>query len=577
MEQQQGRNWLSEGLETLLGTLPADRDSSVPDFDIIIVGSGYGAAVAASRLAGRRKASGAPLSIALLERGREYLPGSFPSSLSDLAGHARGSAPINDKVFGTREGLFDIRSHGPINALVANGLGGGSLINAGVMEQPLDTVFDERWPTPLRGGAGLACHYVRMRRELGASLPPKNAADALADPSGNDERNRISRHAEVAAKPLAKTESLRKLGTGREFREADITVAMVDGPNNSGVEMQRCRLCGDCATGCNFGAKESLDLNMLVRARRQGVKVVTGVTVLSLARPAQLWELQLTYTDPLLAARHGGPDTLRAGQVILAAGSFGSTEILLRSQAAGLAVSGQLGKRFSGNGDMIAVGYGHDDPVNAIADESESYDERRIGPTITGVVDLRREDGELPPVVVEEMAVPGPMRRVFEELYTTADCLQGLTEADCEPHVRGNPSADPLAVDPHKLRRTAVYAVIGDDDGDGELRLRTDFQQDSDGALDVRWPQLPNHPLFAQQLQWLETLKRDSGSGGRIIGNPLWNPLPSSMDFMLGEQRGPLTTVHPLGGCIMADDAAHGVVNHRGQVFSGQVGDDVYQ
>ena len=58
--------------------------------------------------------------------------------------------------------------------------------------------------------------------------------------------------------------------------------------------------------------------------------------------------------------------TLEADVVILAAGTLGSTEILLRSAAAGLPVSDRLGQRFSANGDIIAFGYGGDQVVNAI-------------------------------------------------------------------------------------------------------------------------------------------------------------------------------------------------------------------
>ena len=79
----------------------------------------------------------------------------FPSGLSTLAGHARVSVPTKTRVVGNRDGLFDIRAGGDINALVANGLGGGSLINAGVMEIPRPEVFDERWPEALRGRVAL--------------------------------------------------------------------------------------------------------------------------------------------------------------------------------------------------------------------------------------------------------------------------------------------------------------------------------------------------------------------------------------------------------------------------------------
>ena len=61
-------------------------------------------------------------------------------------------------------------------------------------------------------------------------------------------------------------------------------------------------------------------------------------------------------------------------------------------------------------------------------------------------------------------------------------------------------------------------------------------------------------------------LRRASAAAGEHVTNPLWSP-------MLRES---LVTVHPLGGCAMADDGAHGVVDHRGRVFTG-AGDEVYE
>lgn len=557
----QGSKWLSEGLETLLAEKAARGDGEEGlDFDIVIIGSGYGGALAASRLAGRRGSDGKALRVAVLERGEEYLPGKFPSSLSTLATHARFSTPLNKKVSGTRHGLFDIRNHGPINALVASGLGGGSLINAGVMEEPKQTVFDQRWPAVLRDGSALKEYYKDVRKELGAA--------------SEESLNTISKHPDLYARGLDKTRSLQKLG-GKDFREAAITVALQEGPNNAGVQMNKCKLCGDCATGCNFGAKDSLDLNLLVEARRRKARLITGALVLGLEKKTEFWSLSVSYTDPTLAKRQGAPVELRAGKVILAAGSFGSTEILLRSRSDELAFSAKLGERFSGNGDMIAVGYNHKDRVNAVADESEDYHNRRVGPTITGVIDLRKDDSDYP-VVVEEMAVPGPMRRSFEELYTTTASLQGLVEVDKSQHQDGNPARDPFAVDPDAIAHTALYAVIGDDGGDGKISLRKDFEQGSDGAIAVEWPDLPENPLFPAQIKKLEALRDTSGSGGRILANPLWSPLPQSLGFMLGMQKGPLMTVHPLGGCIMADDASQGVVDDLGRVFSGVDGNTVH-
>ena len=84
---------------------------------------------------------------------------------------------------------------------------------------------------------------------------------------------------------------------------------------------------------------------------------------------APVWQLHVVHTDEKLRRRQGTPTLVRARRVILAAGTFGSTEILLRSQGQGLALSHKLGHQVSSNGDLIAAAYGGKMPVNGVADE----------------------------------------------------------------------------------------------------------------------------------------------------------------------------------------------------------------
>ena len=117
---------------------------------------------------------------------------------------------------------------------------------------------------------------------------------------------------------------------------------------------------------------------------------------------------------------------IRARKVVLAAGTLGSTEILLRSRDLGLHVSDMLGKRCSTNGDMLIADYATAAAVHTVADETVQPSTRAIGPTITGVVDLRATDG----VVIEEMSVPAGLRIAFSEVFATVNTLHGLAEAD---------------------------------------------------------------------------------------------------------------------------------------------------
>lgn len=227
------------------------------NFDVVIVSSGYGGAVAAATLAGATKANGTPATVCVLERGREYLPGGFPSGAAALAGHLRWSVPGAAGSQGKAEGLFDLRLGPDANALLANGLGGGSLIDAGVMLQP---------------DAGTIAR-------LGIGSPDLQAcfddARALLD---TPESNTIERHpAHAAGTHPLKFHALKQLANtmpdGSVLSAVPISVAMADGPNSVGVTMGACIQCGDCATGCNHNAKLSLDTNLLVSSNGDMIAV----------------------------------------------------------------------------------------------------------------------------------------------------------------------------------------------------------------------------------------------------------------------------------------------------------------
>lgn len=556
--------WLSQGWESVLhglrsGELPPDEAGC--HCDVLILGSGYGGAMAAAELAGSRLPDGRLARVWVLERGQERLPGSFPSELGELPGHVRISRAGHSGVSGRRDGLFDLRIQPDVCALVGNGLGGGSLINAGVMDWPDAAVFAQaHWPAAIRAEqAELAQQAGEIAQRLGARVAgqPNGVASAGCAP----QRFRAF-------------EALSGPGT---LREAPITVALKPQASGDGVQLDACLHCGDCATGCNHNAKVSLDTNLLARARRLGARVVTGATACQLSPAADAWDVAVAHTDEQAQRREGRPHTLRTRRVIVAAGTLGSTELLLRSRSAGLPLSPRLGERFSGNGDMIAVlhdvhdQHGQGVQVNGVADESSAPLSRGVGPTITGILE-QKQAGDLPHVV-EDLAIPGPLRRLFEEVFQTAHALHTLDEADRSEHTGQAEEPDPLAPSQAVTRRSMAVALIGHDDADGWLRLRPAAQDPTtaDGQLDIAWPTLRQDPRFEARQRALQAHCEQRGWRTRVLPNPAWRPLPDTLEDLFGRQRGPLLTVHPLGGCAMGDDATCGVVNNLGEVFDPRV------
>jgi cholesterol oxidase len=122
-------------------------DQMAPEYDVVVIGSGYGGAITANRLAraGRR--------VCVLERGIERQPGDFPEGPTDGLAEMQGDWP--ERRIGSRTALFDFRINPDISVLSGCGLGGTSLINASVAIPPDERVWaDPRWPEALRNDEG---------------------------------------------------------------------------------------------------------------------------------------------------------------------------------------------------------------------------------------------------------------------------------------------------------------------------------------------------------------------------------------------------------------------------------------
>lgn len=543
--------------------------------DVVIVGSGYGGSVAAEALAGLHKAGPdgktVPISVCVLERGKEYLPGEFPDRFENLPAHLRRSN--GSTVDGNPEGLFDLRTGSDVMALVANGVGGGSLINAGVLLEPTLSDFVPGTEAYKLVDSLKGAWYRKAIRALGGRLP-------------NGEKNSIDLHPD--AHELRKAAALKTLGG--QFDSPPISVAMSERSNDANVQLSACNLCGDCMSGCNVGAKDSLDTNLLERAARAGAKVYSGASVLSLERHRhgkhEIWTLHVVHTDARLQRRETGPARIRARRVILAAGTLGSTEILLRSRTDKLIFSPRLGQGFSCNGDNLSAVHGLQDPTQSCADEDQPLDRRTVGPTITGSTTMHTLCTATPGTParrsfqLQEFSVPGPMKRLFEELVTTAKVFNDLPLSDSTRH--GGESAhalDPVAVDDEAMQRTLLVGTIGHDAADGLLVLPRPLPPRKEpapqGTIGICWPDARHGARLDAAHQEVQlavaALKRKGKSSPTLVANPMWRLLPKKLESLAPQSRGPVLTVHPLGGCrIGPRDASQdcaGVVDAFGRVY----------
>ena len=116
-------------------------------------------------------------------------------------------------------------------------------------------------------------------------------------------------------------------------------------------------------TGCNVGAKNTVYMNYLPLAKLGGAHIFTQTTVHNVEKSNEGWAVNVTHHKNRFTSENA---TLTARNVVLAAGTLGSTEILLRSQAKGLSLAPGIGSRFGGNGDFFGAAYNSNQITNDV-------------------------------------------------------------------------------------------------------------------------------------------------------------------------------------------------------------------
>jgi cholesterol oxidase len=511
-------------------------------FDAVVVGSGFGGAVMAYRL------SEAGLRVCVLERGRAYPPGSFPRTPRGM----RDNRWVPNE---GRFGLFDYWTFRDFDALVASGLGGGSLIYANVLMRK-----DERWfvKEDVRSGgyeywpvtrSELDPHYDRVEAMLRPQRYPFDRAPYSSTPKTSaffDAANGLGMEPFLPNLAITFANDAEPPVPGEPIREAH--------SNLHGRTRDTCRLCGECDVGCNYGSKNTLDFNYLSEAQRLGAEIWTGCEVVRLeVRRQGGYEVHYR-RHPIDGDR--GPSkpemlTVDSDRLILAAGSLGSTLLLLRNRSVLPRLSKRLGSRFCGNGDL--VGY------VVSANRLEGGQEPRVfdpsyGPVITSALRVGDAlDGEKGRgFYLEDAGFPAHLTWVLQMLDAPATLFQYARQrllGRRHPDGTKRPGSTLLL---SLLTRTQYSAGvlpllgIGRDVPDGQMGLR-------DGKLDVRWRKQASDAYY-QRVRGLSKRMADE-LGGRYFYGPR---------FFLG--RG--ITVHPLGGCPMGRNEQEGVVDADGQAFN---------
>lgn len=300
--------------------------SAVANYDVIVVGSGFGGSVAALRLTEKG------YRVAVLEAGRRFADQEFAETSWDLRRY----------LWAPRLGCFGIqRVHllRDVMILAGAGVGGGSLVYANTLYRPLEPFYtDRQWAHITDWEAELAPHYDQASRMLGVATNP------TITPSDEVMRK-------VAA-DLGVADTFRPTPVGVYFGKPGETV---DDPYFGGVGPRRtgCTECGSCMTGCRVGAKNTLVKNYLYLAERAGARVFPLTTVTAV-RPGRggRFEVEVRRTG---SSTRRYRRTLHADQVVLAAGTWGTQRLLHRMRDTGALphLSPRLGELTRTNSEAI--------------------------------------------------------------------------------------------------------------------------------------------------------------------------------------------------------------------------------
>ncbi len=528
------------------GRISRDFVHAPDEHNILIIGSGYGGGVAAARL------SRAGQKVTVLERGREVQAGQFPKDMMHGIKQMQVTLSRTGETYGTVDGLYDFRISDNVNAFIGCGLGGTSLINANVAIEA-DPRSLAHWPAPYNTPGALDPYYALAREMLGSTPYP-------------------------ADRTLPKLDAMAQVAKEMDLtlERPDINVTFEGGHNFAGVWQKPCVDCGDCVSGCNVGAKNTVDRTYLADAVKAGqgqtpADLYVGAEVKRLEQCEDGWRVSVWDVSEKVTR------TLTAEMVILAAGTFGSTEILLRSQTEDLSFSKKLGHQFSTNGDVWAFGYNANIPdekrvgipnarkpiygVGAGPHQDPDDPRRTPGPCITSVIKIGQDAPSLDQrLIIEEGVMPGPLAPLYAAFYPVLDALQGDYFRFGDANLRLKDFADLahiLETDPGAFVQTAYdgpvsrmmpFLVMNHDSGTGQLKLAGD-------RVCVSWPDAGRESAFTYSDIALR--RAADAIQAEYIPMPLWEEAFDNR----------VMAVHPLGGCPMGDDAKCGVVSPKCEVF----------
>ena len=503
------------------------------DVDVVVVGSGFGGSVAALRLA--EKGYG----VTVFESGRRFEDDEL----------AKTSWDVRRYFWAPRLGCYGVqRIHRlpDVVLLAGAGVGGGSLNYANTLYVPPKAFFDDpQWEQITDWADELAPHYDQAARMLGVVVNPcegpvEEIMRAVADEMGVGHT--------FGKTPVGVFFGRRDPETGHQRREPGVLVADPffggAGPARTG-----CTECGNCMVGCRVGAKNTLVKNYLALAERLGVRIEPMRTVVDV-RPLDPTRPEAGYavtTERTGAWRRRDRRTVTAGQVVLAAGTWGTQKLLHSLRASGSLpqLSPRLGELTRTNSEALLGAVTRSVPRDADLAKGVAITSSFYPDDDTHVENVRYGKGSNSMALLGSLLVDGGGR--------TPRWARWLGQAVRRP----DQVARTLWVR-HWSERTVIGLVMQSLDNSLTVsarprRLGSGFaltSRQGHGAPNPTWIPVGHEAIrrLAVRLQSRTGVKADAaGTIGDVADVPM--------------------TAHFLGGCVIGESAERGVVDAYQRVY----------
>lgn len=485
------------------------------DYDYVVVGSGFGGSVAACRLAEKG------YSVAVIEMGKRWTERDFPKTTWNLR---RWLWRPGLKLFG----FYNMRPFRHVMILCGNAVGGGSITYANTMLSPPDSVWAEgSWRGLAAWEREMPAHYAEARRMLGVT------------------ENRILGEADHLLKRMADEQ-----GLGDTYHRTDVAVYFgergepgVPHPDpyfgGEGPPRSSCVGCGGCMVGCRFNAKNTLDKNYLYFAERRGAVILAETRVVAVrprgaADGADGYELTLERSTAWLAKRRR---TITARNVVMAASALGTMDLLMRMKERGAlpALSERLGHEVRTNSESILG-------VRFPGEEVDMSKGIAIGSGIhldrfTHIEAVRYSRGSDVLGLMATLLVDGAGRRRI---------LTWLGAALRHP-IRFARAGWPFGF----ARQTLILLVMQTIDATLRFRLRRRWSWPFRSRLTTEGARIPTNIPAANAF---------AARAARAFGGVA---ITSTSEILFDMPM----TAHCIGGCVMGEDAARGVIDAQHRVF----------